>query len=53
MPRHHYDASRAGSLWGHWALNFGNSLEGFHIPFVHEDLDAEVDSGAETAAHYF
>ena len=28
---------------GHWALYCDNYLEGFHIPFVHEDLHAEVD----------
>jgi choline monooxygenase len=28
---------------GHWALYCDNYLEGFHIPFVHADLNAEVD----------
>jgi hypothetical protein len=26
----------------HWALYCDNYLEGFHIPFVHEDLDAAL-----------
>ena len=30
----------------HWALYCDNYLEGFHIPFVHEDLDAVLDYGA-------
>lgn len=29
----------------HWALYCDNFLEGFHIPFVHEDLDAVLDFG--------
>mgnify|MGYP000288903701 FL=1 len=29
----------------HWALYCDNYLEGFHIPFVHEDLDAVLDYG--------
>ena len=28
---------------GHWALYCDNFLEGFHIPFVHPDLNAAVD----------
>lgn len=30
----------------HWALYCDNYLEGFHIPFVHEDLDAVLDYGS-------
>ena len=30
----------------HWALYCDNYLEGFHIPFVHEDLNAALDYGA-------
>lgn len=30
----------------HWALYCDNYLEGFHIPFVHEDLDAALDYGS-------
>ncbi len=29
----------------HWALYCENYLEGFHIPFVHKDLNREVDYG--------
>jgi choline monooxygenase len=29
----------------HWALYCDNYLEGFHIPFVHKDLDAVLDYG--------
>ena len=40
-----HDASRDNEfeVEGHWALYCDNYLEGFHIPFVHEDLNAEVD----------
>ncbi|MEM6630304.1 MAG: aromatic ring-hydroxylating dioxygenase subunit alpha [Bacteroidota bacterium] len=30
----------------HWALYCDNYLEGFHIPFVHSDLNAVLDYGA-------
>ena len=30
----------------HWALYCDNYLEGFHIPFVHEDLNAVLDYGS-------
>lgn len=30
----------------HWALYCDNYLEGFHIPFVHKDLDAVLDYGS-------
>jgi len=29
----------------HWALYCDNYLEGFHIPFVHDDLNAALDYG--------
>ena len=29
----------------HWALYCDNYLEGFHIPFVHDDLNSELDYG--------
>ena len=36
----------------HWALYCDNYLEGFHIPFVHEDLNAVLDYGDyETVLH--
>ncbi len=33
------------SINANWALYCDNYLEGFHIPFVHEDLDAVLDYG--------
>ncbi|WP_228850982.1 SRPBCC family protein [Aegicerativicinus sediminis] len=32
----------------HWALYCDNYLEGFHIPFVHEDLNSVLDYGNYT-----
>jgi len=37
--------SRTYSVKAHWALYCDNYLEGFHIPFVHKDLDAVLDYG--------
>ena len=41
------DQSRSKDYYinAHWALYCDNYLEGFHIPFVHEDLDAVLDYG--------
>jgi choline monooxygenase len=36
----------------HWALYCDNYLEGFHIPFVHEDLNAVLDYGNYTTELY-
>lgn len=36
----------------HWALYCDNYLEGFHIPFVHEDLNKVVDYGKYTTIPY-
>lgn len=36
----------------HWALYCDNYLEGFHIPFVHEDLNAVLDYGSYTTEIY-
>ncbi len=33
-------------IHAHWALYCDNYLEGFHIPFVHEDLDKALDYGS-------
>lgn len=33
------------TVGAHWALYCDNYLEGFHIPFVHKDLDAVLDYG--------
>ncbi len=37
--------SKEYTIDAHWALYCDNYLEGFHIPFVHEDLDAVLDYG--------
>ncbi|MFT5777620.1 MAG: choline monooxygenase [Crocinitomicaceae bacterium] len=36
----------------HWALYCDNYLEGFHIPFVHEDLNNALDYGTYTTELY-
>lgn len=36
----------------HWALYCDNYLEGFHIPFVHEDLNEALDYGTYTTEIY-
>ena len=36
----------------HWALYCDNYLEGFHIPFVHQDLNAVLDYGLYTTELY-
>ena len=36
----------------HWALYCDNYLEGLHIPFVHEDLNAVLDYGNYTTELY-
>jgi len=36
----------------HWALYCDNYLEGFHIPFVHEDLNRVVDYGQYATVPY-
>ena len=36
----------------HWALYCDNYLEGFHIPFVHSDLNAVLDYGNYTTEIY-
>jgi choline monooxygenase len=43
-----FDASRGKDYFvnAHWALYCDNFLEGFHIPFVHDDLNAVLDYGA-------
>ncbi len=42
-----YDAERSKNyeVNAHWALYCDNYLEGFHIPFVHEDLNTVLDYG--------
>ena len=36
----------------HWALYCDNYLEGFHVPFVHEDLNKVLDYGNYTTEIY-
>ena len=36
----------------HWALYCDNYLEGFHIPFVHKDLNEALDYGTYTTEIY-
>lgn len=36
----------------HWALYVDNYLEGFHIPFVHQDLNSIIDYGQYTTEVY-
>lgn len=49
LPLHgfKFDESRSKDYFvnAHWALYCDNFLEGFHIPFVHEDLNAVLDYG--------
>ena len=42
-----FDASRSKDyrVNAHWALYCDNFLEGFHIPFVHHDLNKALDYG--------
>ncbi len=37
------DLSKEYSITANWALYCDNYLEGFHIPFIHEDLNAVLD----------
>ena len=39
------DLSKEYHINAHWALYCENYLEGFHIPFVHSDLNAVIDYG--------
>ena len=41
--RHDPSRDRTFEVAAHWALYCDNYLEGFHIPFVHQDLNAAVD----------
>lgn len=50
MPLHEFrlDSERSKDYLvnAHWALYCDNYLEGFHIPFVHADLNAALDYGS-------
>jgi choline monooxygenase len=39
-------SAKTYTVGAHWALYCENYLEGFHIPFVHEALNKELDYGA-------
>lgn len=49
-----YDALRSKDYLvnAHWALYCDNYLEGFHIPFVHADLNAALDYGSYETVLY-
>ncbi len=42
------ELSKVYNIDAHWALYCENYLEGFHIPFVHPDLNAVIDYGSYT-----
>jgi choline monooxygenase len=44
----HQELSKEYLINCHWALYCDNYLEGFHIPFVHADLNASLDYGNYT-----
>lgn len=52
LPLHEFvfrpELSRDYMVKAHWALYCENYLEGFHIPFVHEGLNAVIDFGNYT-----
>lgn len=56
LPLHHFklDAARSRDylVKAHWALYVENYLEGFHIPFVHGDLNAVLDYGTYSTELY-
>jgi choline monooxygenase len=45
--------SREFSVKANWAIYCENYLEGFHIPFVHEDLNSVIDFGSYVTELYF
>ncbi|QQS33934.1 MAG: aromatic ring-hydroxylating dioxygenase subunit alpha [Acidobacteriota bacterium] len=45
-------ATREYEVNAHWALYCENYLEGFHIPYVHQGLNAVVDYGSYTTDLY-
>jgi choline monooxygenase len=58
MPLHDFklDTTRGKDYFvnAHWALYCDNYLEGFHIPFVHEDLDQVLDYASyDTIVHEY
>ncbi len=47
------DLSREYQVKANWALYCENYLEGFHIPFVHAGLNAELDFGSYSTEIFF
>ncbi len=49
LPLHEFkrdfERNKEYMIQAHWALYCDNFLEGFHIPFVHEDLNEVLDYG--------
>jgi choline monooxygenase len=47
LNKFHFNEIRSKDYYidAHWALYCDNYLEGFHIPFVHDDLNAVLDYG--------
>ncbi|MEZ5427901.1 MAG: aromatic ring-hydroxylating dioxygenase subunit alpha [Pyrinomonadaceae bacterium] len=41
-----FKSARDYEVRAHWALYCENYLEGFHIPFVHQSLNEEIDYGS-------
>ncbi|SDB20012.1 choline monooxygenase [Flavobacteriaceae bacterium MAR_2010_188] len=56
LPLHQFKADKSLNkdylVNCHWALYVDNYLEGFHIPFVHDDLNAVLDYGNYTTEIY-
>jgi len=42
------ELSKTYNVSAHWALYLDNYMEGFHVPFVHNDLGALLDYGSYT-----
>lgn len=42
----HPELSKTYNVSAHWALYLDNYMEGFHVPFVHNDLGALLDYGS-------
>lgn len=56
LPLHEFKPDKARSkdylVNAHWALYCDNYLEGFHIPFVHADLNTALDYGSYETVLY-
>ncbi|MEO0732407.1 MAG: aromatic ring-hydroxylating dioxygenase subunit alpha, partial [Bacteroidota bacterium] len=42
------ELTKVYNIQAHWMLYLDNYMEGFHVPFVHQDLGALLDYGAYT-----